>query len=246
MPPPVRRLLPVSLLILLTVAFSIAAAEKGRQELIGEVLGQPVSRDAIRTGEDVRLADELGRLFLVPVLAEFRKEHEQEVTPTASEIDFATAYFDEQHRERIRDEAPKLREQLRKVQQQLAEPGLTDKRRDELKTEEVVLQTQLKPPGRTFAVFVLKNWKFQRFLYDNFGGGRLLWQQAGTEAFDAMHQWLLAQEKAGKFKVTDPALRAEMLKYWTTQERSPFLVTDQEQIRRQFLEPRWVQARPGE
>ena len=60
------------LIVLLTVASTIGAAENEKREQIGEVLGKPVYQDAIRTGEDVRLAGEVGRLFIVPVLAEFR------------------------------------------------------------------------------------------------------------------------------------------------------------------------------
>ena len=93
---------------------------------------------------------------------------------------------------------------------------------------------------------MLNNWKFQRFLYDNFGGGRILWQQAGIEAFDAMHKWLLAQEKAGKFQVADAELRTTLFRYWTTQKHGSFLVTDKARIRSEFLEPEWARTLPKE
>jgi hypothetical protein len=90
-------------------------------------------------------------------------------------------------------------------------------------------------------VFVLSNWKFQKHLYDRFGGGQILFQQAGTEAFDAMHKWLLAQEAAGKFKVADPQSRELLFRYWTAQDHGAFLSKDQEAIR-EFLQPEWTQA----
>ncbi len=96
-----------------------------------------------------------------------------------------------------------------------------------------------RPPGEVFAVFVLNNWKFQRHLYNEYGGGRILWQQAGLEAFDATHKWLKAQEKSGAFKITDPKLRSVFYKYWTTQNHGSFLIDDKELIRRKFLEPEW-------
>lgn len=95
-------------------------------------------------------------------------------------------------------------------------------------------------PARQLAVFMLSNWKFQRHLYDHFGGGRILWQQAGTEAFDAMHKWLQSLEKAGKFRFTDPNLRAAFYAYWTTHNHGAFLTDDKERIRKEFLEPEWL------
>ena len=35
-------------------------------------------------------------------------------------------------------------------------------------------------------MLLLPHWKLQRHLFDHYGGGRLLWQQRGIEAFDAM------------------------------------------------------------
>lgn len=79
------------------------------------------------------------------------------------------------------------------------------------------------PPGpsasipdfeRTFAKFIGENLKVQRFIYERHGGGRILFQQAGTEAYDATRNLILSLEKEGAFKITDPALRAKALNYW--------------------------------
>lgn len=56
--------------------------------------------------------------------------------------------------------------------------------------------------------------KMQRFIHQRFGGGRLLFQQAGVEAYDATYQLLLHLEREGAFAVRDPRVRAEMLSYW--------------------------------
>lgn len=97
-----------------------------------------------------------------------------------------------------------------------------------------------KPLDEFFAKFMLDNWKLQKHLYDNFGGGRILWQQAGVEAFDAMRTWMEAQEKKGEFKVTSPELRKKLFHYWTTQNHSSFLTEDKDRIAREFLLPEWV------
>ncbi|HTI51868.1 MAG TPA: hypothetical protein VL475_12975 [Planctomycetaceae bacterium] len=213
-------------------------AAKEDREQIGEVLEKPVYRDEIR--KDRPLAGELHRLFTQPVMVKYRREHEKEITPSPAEIDRATAYFDEQHRERIKDKEADLRAKLKGVEAELALDDLPAKKRQELERQKRSLEIQLKPPGKQFAEYFLGHWKFQRHLYDKFGGGRILWQQAGTEAFDAMRAWLETQEKAGQFKIADPALRTNFYEYWTTQKHGASLTADKEKIREQFLEPEWA------
>ncbi len=55
----------------------------------------------------------------------------------------------------------------------------------------------------------------QRFLHRNFGGGRLLFQQAGTEAFDATRKLAQELEAQGRFSFATPELRARAYDYWT-------------------------------
>ena len=209
-------------------------------EQIGEVLGKSVYRNEIRTGENVRLAAELHRLFAAPVMREYRQSHQTEITPTELEIATATAYFDRKHKESVKETAAGLRAQLKAAETKLAGSELTDEERKALEMEQRRLRSRLRPPGRFFATFVLDNWKFQRHLYDRYGRGRILWQQAGLEAFDAMHQWLKSQESQGKFKITDPELRAVFYEYWTTKKHGAFLIDDKQRIRRSFLEPEWL------
>jgi hypothetical protein len=87
---------------------------------------------------------------------------------------------------------------------------------------------------------MLKHWKLQRHLYDEFGGGRILWQQAGIEAFDAMRGWLETEEKNGRFTISDPGLRTAFYEYWTTMNHGAFLTADKTRIRETFLEPEWL------
>ena len=232
--------------LLVVVCAALVCAEPagaGAREPIGEVLGKPVYRDEIRTDKDARLRSELHRLFSAPVLAKYRQDHQGEIEPTKEELEAATAVFQKQHRERIKDKEAGLRAQLQEVEQQLARGGLTPEARKKLEVEKQVLQAQLKPPGRDFAVFMLGNWKFQRQLYDRYGGGRILWQQAGLEAFDAMRTWLEAQEKKGEFKITDPKLRTVFYEYWMTHKHGSFLIDDPERIKSEFLEPEWAPKR---
>lgn len=232
--------------ILSLVLAPLVHGQSQQREQIGEVLGKPVYRDDIRVGKDIQLSAELHRLFTRPVMQKYRQAHKVEIEPTDEEIRVATAFFDKEHRQRIKKEEPELRERLKAVEEQLARRGLTKEEQQELEGEKFVLQTQLKPPGRFFAVFMLNNWKFQRHLYDQYGGGRVLWQQAGMEAFDAMHKWLEAHEQNGDFAITDAKLRSSFYEYWTTMKHGVFLIDDKERIRAEFLEPKWAPQRRQE
>lgn len=210
------------------------------REQIGEVFGKPVYRDEIQEGEGKTLRSEVQRLFLAPVWEKYQREHVKEITPTEQEIATVARNVAADHRKRIADEEASFRERLLKIEQQLAQQDLTKDQRAELESEKSVIETKLQPPGRDFAVFLLSQWKFQKHLYDNYGGGRILWQQFGQEAFDATRVWLEAREKAGDFKIADPALRVAAFYYWTTQNHGAFLTDDAERIRSEFLEPVWL------
>lgn len=76
-----------------------------------------------------------------------------------------------------------------------------------------------------FAQFIGGNTKIQRFIYLNNGRGRLLFQQAGMEAFDATRTLLLRLEAEGKFHIDDPAMRDAALSYWMD-DNQPGLLPD--------------------
>lgn len=215
-----------------------ACADDTPREPIGEVLGKPVYRDELR--KDFPRVDELHRLFTYPVLAKYREEHEKEIKPTEPELEAAQKVFDHAHAERIKDTEAGMRAELKQVEEQLAQMDLPEVERKKLRLKKLNLESQLHPPGRMFAEYMLTHWKFQRHLYEKFGGGRILWQQAGTEAFDAMRQWLESHEKNGSFKISDPELRKEFYRYWTAQNHGSFLTGDKDRIRAEFLEPKWA------
>ncbi len=76
---------------------------------------------------------------------------------------------------------------------------------------------------------LIGNAKLQKYLYDAYGGGRLLFQQAGVEAFDATRRMLEAQEAEGRFAITDPQVRALAYDYWT-RDHGAFMITDPAKI----------------
>ena len=88
------------------------------------------------------------------------------------------------------------------------------------------------------------NIKLQKALYDAFGGGRVLFQQGGVEAFDATRKLLEQKEAAGEFAITDPQVRQLAYAYWT-RDHGAMMLSEPGQVAR-ALDLRSVVARcPG-
>jgi len=79
------------------------------------------------------------------------------------------------------------------------------------------------------AKFLAGGWKYNAYLYKNFGRGRLLFQQAGIEAFDATHEFLKYLEREKYFEITDVSIREAVFAYWT-RDQGAFLINDAETI----------------
>ena len=91
---------------------------------------------------------------------------------------------------------------------------------------ELRLQELIPPFDTTFAQMIGGSAKIQRFIYLNHGHGRLLFQQAGTEAFDATRHLILYLEERGDIKFKSQSDRELAMAYWTTQEHSSALLPD--------------------
>jgi hypothetical protein len=159
--------------------------------------------------------------------------------PTPRELECALAYFRKKHEDTMQRDGARLRKELAEAQRRLKTPDLSDEQRKTVDMQIMMIEHRLQPPDRRFAEFILDHWKLQKHSYEKFGGGRVLFQQAGIEAFDAMHEWLRQQEKKGAFRIDDESLRKQFYAYWTTMNHGAFLSDDKEQIRK-FLNPPWA------
>ena len=231
---------------LLLFCAALALAEETPREQIGAVLGQPVYRDQLSAKEGGALSNELHNLFSHPVMQQYRAAHRNALQPTEREVSTATAHFDGWHNERLKAQDHPLTDRRAEIEQALAQPGLTAEEKQRLEDERQAIDLQLKPPGRRFAGWMVANWKLQRHLYQEYGGGRVLWQQAGLEAFDAMHAWLKQREKRGDFSISDPLLRAQFYAYWTEVNHGPSLSDDPRFIEQEFLNPYWLRPFIGD
>lgn len=224
----------------LVVGVTYGEEAPAKREQIGTSLGKPVYRDQIRTAKGFELRSELHRLFSGPASEKYHKEHEKEITPTKEEIAGVAKQLDILHAKQLEEEGADLRSELKELEKSLANKEFPEGKKEKLESRIAFLQMRLTPPGEQLATFFLMNWKFQRHLYDKFGGGRILWQQAGQEAFDANRKWLESMEEAKDFEISDPKLRATFYEYWTTMKHGAFLTADKERIQKEFLEPEWM------
>jgi hypothetical protein len=214
-----------------------AAPVPQNRERVGEVLGKPVYRDQVPAGD-------LDELFFAPVRKKYHDAHEAAFTPTLDEIKYSAAYFDSEHRKQLDAEGGEvaLRSRLEAIELQLSDGGLSDEAEQKLEQEHSGLKARLKSPGSLLAAWALINWKGEKHLYDNFGGGRVLVGKFGHTAFDANRVWRETLEKQGEFQIIDPKLRARFYEPWK-RDRGTFLHSDKEEVRRLLLEPEYVAPR---
>ncbi|WP_417392556.1 hypothetical protein [Gimesia sp.] len=129
---------------------------------------------------------------------------------------------------------------LEEIQNQLKHTDLTAAERKRLEQQQQQQQMELKHGALKWMLLgILEDWKFEKHLYLTQGGGGVRSMMFGEEAFDARFKWLEAQEKLGKFQITDPQLRTTFFEFWTDKNNRGRNITSQESIR-EFLEPDWL------
>jgi len=242
------------LLILSTPLYAEKPAQPER-ELIGEVLGKPVYRDEIGssfTSDSItvigsKVNSRLRHLFLSPLLKKYKEENQAEIEPTEKDLKIVaehlikTVLTKETLKEIENTPLPTKEEYIASIEKVLADPNTSDEEKEQMrKARKYADQMIFEPLPQKMARMFLGTWKLQKHLYDQYGGGRILFQQFGLEAFDAMHRFIKEQEKQGHFKINDPKLRKALYAYWTNQEGSYALIDDPVRIHEEFLTPDWL------
>jgi hypothetical protein len=233
-------------------------------EVVAIVLGQPIYADDVHLSEretrtvatapagqvQESVEHERNRLLLGRIGqlrdATVAREH-LEATP--EEIKDFHRRMEELQVENLR----RLRSRLTRIEQELVHAGLTDRERSDLEKEQKLTQRFLateeklksrssraatdSPAGNKAERWFITHWKFQKWLYDKYGG-RVIWQQGGIEALDGMRKWTEDAEKRGDLKFLSPELRKQHFEYFNqdnhfdVKEPHPFDV------------PWWDQKRP--
>jgi len=232
----------IACIMLLFLVTPLYATEKQREK-IGEALGNPVYRDQIDESRD--LYGQLQILFRMPFQKKYLEAHKNELEVRDWEIEYVVRYFEKKHNEDLEKKDSELnqrlaltKKQVEEVEKKLTNKDLSAGDRETLEMEKTFWETMLKPPGKDFAKFLLSGWKYYRLLYDKYGGGRVIWEQEGLVAFDAMLKWLQYHEKQGDFKITDSKLHDAFYSYWKGNENSSFFL-DKQRIQSEFIHPEW-------
>lgn len=227
------------------------ASSPPKREQIGEVFGKPVFRDEVlKPNQKIPDSETLHHRFLIPLAEKYQREHEKELAPTPQEIEAMVTFCRKKDPDRENDDllspedTGELEKERNRIENALKDDKLATERRSELESEKAIADAAFEMLNTPHWIerTLVEHWKFERHLYDNYGGGRILWQQLGLEAFDAMHNWLKSQEEQGHFKITDPYLHKAFYRYWRDQHHD-FMIEaegDEELLQSGFLEPEWL------
>ena len=71
--------------------------------------------------------------------------------------------------------------------------------------------------ARTF----IEQWMINKALYQQYGG-RIIFQQTGPEPLDAIHDYLIEQQKKGAFKILEKSFEAPFWEYFVTDSKHSF------------------------
>jgi hypothetical protein len=228
----------IFLMILVFFCSPVHSSEK--REKIGEVLGKTIYRDQIKSNRN--LYRQLHGLFRIPFERAFVKTHNNELQPQDWEIEYVAAYFKKKHEEKMKDEKENLLIELEIIERKLEENNLPENERKEFDSKKYYILNQLSPPRNYYYKKLLYHWKFHRFLYNKFGGGRVILEQEGLVAFDAMLKWIKFYEGKGDFKIYDSELRKEFYSYWSDMDKNSSFFLNESDLN-EFIHPKWEPKR---
>lgn len=193
------------------------------RERIGSVLGADVYRDQLHGIPPTY--GEVVKLFMAPALEEFHEQNGAKYAMTDEEIRRAVEWQTEELKNRggeqwenwqarVQEGQAERSKKMAEAKAALANPATPEKEKKELRIAIRLMKLEETSPNAGEVWHFMKNRKFEQFLYENYGGGRIIHQQLGPEALDARRRLLLEFEKNGKFQITDPDLRKLAYDYW--------------------------------
>jgi hypothetical protein len=93
---------------------------------------------------------------------------------------------------------------------------------------------------REMARGIIRQWKINKALYDQFGG-RIVYQQLGPEPLDAYREFLRQREADGAFAIPDQALEASFWRFFIDDSIHDFMTPGGADEARAFTTPPWEQ-----
>jgi heat shock protein HslJ len=97
---------------------------------------------------------------------------------------------------------------------------------------------QTKSMRRVMAQSLIRQWKINKALYDEFGG-RVIYQQLGPEPLDAYRKFLVKQQNEGDFEIRDKSLEEGFWRYFTDDSIHDFMASGSDDAARAFTQPPW-------
>jgi hypothetical protein len=138
----------------------------------------------------------------------------------------------------IRAEPTEIDALLDKMRRDMAASGLTAA--DDLTPEEQAPEEQAKLDAmrRDMARALIRQWKVNKALYNQYGG-RLIYQQLGPEPLDAYRQFLRQRQAEGAFAIRNQAIEASFWRYFTDESIHDFMAPGGADEARAFTIPPW-------
>jgi hypothetical protein len=134
----------------------------------------------------------------------------------------------------IRAEPAEIDALLDKMRPGMDASGLTTA--DDLTPEE---QAEVDAMQRDMARALIRQWKVNKALYDQYGG-RLIYQQLGPEPLDAYRQFLRQRQADGAFAIRNQAIEASFWRYFTDESIHDFMAPGGADEARAFTIPPWA------
>jgi heat shock protein HslJ len=145
-----------------------------------------------------------------------------------------TRLFDQYATQRgIEAETAEIATLIENMRRGMAAKGLTAE--NELAPEEA---TELDTMRREMAGAIIRQWKINKALYDQYGG-RIIYQQLGPEPLDAYRRFLEQRQTEGAFTINDPALAKRFWHYFSDESIHDFMEPGSTDEASAFVTPPW-------
>lgn len=194
---------------------ALAKAALSSNTQVAEIFDEPLYRVELRyDAEHGHAVTDLQVRVVGPVLREYRLAFQQLFEPKSYEMQAALNHLTMLHMDYVDAQSPAIAENIAIIDAQLATGNLSADDARKLQSARQELVESLSPPDLDQVWSLVTYWKFQRHLYDVYGGGRVVMQPYGPEAIDATANWLKLRELEGDFTITDPQLREAFYEIW--------------------------------
>ena len=193
------------------------------RDRIGTALGKDIYRDELK--DTPPTYHQVVQLFMAPAMEEYEREKWETFEMTDDEIRAGVEWMEaeakkqggarwEHWQAQSNQQKPEVDRRLAEIRSQLDNPATPENERPLLKTSLRVTALESTHPHAGEVWLTMRRRKFELYLFNNYGGGRIIHQQFGPEALDARRKLLIELEQAGKFQITDSELHKLAYDYW--------------------------------